>query len=131
MFQSNIMLWNQCTYMICGTLKHFCNSNKQTNKFYTFNENFPMKFYTYKKETRKKNLPHQSFQFKVRLWNLNYMILKCSLVHFGMIMMMIMIFKGWKIFFHWKFTWVNCFFNHLTKIRWSFEFLKKWNIIIK
>jgi hypothetical protein len=52
------------------------------------------------------------------------MILKCSLVHYGMIMLMIMIFSSWKIFFHWRFTWVKCFFNHLSKIRWSFHFKK-------
>jgi hypothetical protein len=31
-------------------------------------------------------------------------------------------FFGWKMFFHWRFTWVKCFFNHLTKVRWSFDF---------
>jgi hypothetical protein len=25
---------------------------------------------------------------------------------------------------HWKFTWVKCFLNHLTIVRWSFEFFK-------
>jgi hypothetical protein len=29
---------------------------------------FSMKFYTYKKIKLKKNLPHQSFQFFLRLW---------------------------------------------------------------
>jgi len=29
----------------------------------TFNDNFSMKFYTYKKETIKNNFSHQSFQF--------------------------------------------------------------------
>jgi len=38
-----------------------------------------MKLYTYIKETIKNNLSHQSFQFFLRLWNLDQMILKCSL----------------------------------------------------
>jgi len=25
---------------------------------------------------------------------------------------------------HWRFIWAKCFFNQLTKIKWSFEFLK-------
>jgi len=44
---------------------------------------------------------------------------------------MIMSFLGWKMFFHWRFIWAKCFFNHLTKVRWSSEFLKKWQTIIK
>jgi hypothetical protein len=32
-------------------------------------------------------------------------------------------FLGSKMFFQWKSTYVKCFFNHLTKIKWSFEFL--------
>jgi hypothetical protein len=59
-----------------------------------------MKFYTYIKETIKDNPSHQSFQFFLRSWNLDYMILKCSLVIYGMKMLMIMNFLGWKIFFH-------------------------------
>jgi hypothetical protein len=26
------------------------------------------------------------------------------------------------MFFHWRFIWAKCFFNHLTKVKWSFEF---------
>jgi hypothetical protein len=43
-FQSSIMLWNQCTYewynnpkkiiLSWKTLSHFCNSNKMTKKYY-------------------------------------------------------------------------------------------------
>jgi hypothetical protein len=66
----------------------------------TFNNRFSMKFYTYIKETIKDNPSHQSFQICLRSWNLDYMILKCSLIHYGMKMLMIMIFLGWKIFFH-------------------------------
>ncbi len=33
-------------------------------------------------------------------------------------------FLSWKMFFHWKFTWCKCFFNHLKKVKWSFEFLQ-------
>jgi hypothetical protein len=52
-----------------------------------------MKFYTYKNKTIKnKNLPYQSFQFFFKSWNLNQMFLKCALVYYGMIMLMIMIF---------------------------------------
>jgi len=53
-----------------------------------------MKFYAYKEEPIKKKIPHQNFQFFFRSWNLDQMILKCSLVHYGMIMLMIMIFLG-------------------------------------
>jgi hypothetical protein len=53
-----------------------------------------MKFYTYIKETIKKNIPYQSFYFFLRLWNLDHMILKCSLVHYGITMLMIMILLG-------------------------------------
>jgi len=49
-----------------------------------FNNNFPMKFYTYIKETINNNISHQIFQFFLSLWNLNHMILKCSLLHYGM-----------------------------------------------
>jgi hypothetical protein len=48
-----------------------------------------MKFYTYIEETIKKNLSHQSFQFFLRLWNLNEIISKCSLVHYGMIIFIV------------------------------------------
>jgi hypothetical protein len=34
------------------------------------------------------------------------------------------VFLGWNFFFHWKFTWAKCFFNHLSKIKWSFEFFE-------
>jgi hypothetical protein len=37
-----------------------------------------MKFYTYIKETIKNNLSHRSFQKKLRLWNLDQMIIECS-----------------------------------------------------
>jgi hypothetical protein len=26
------------------------------------------------------------------------------------------------MFFHWRFTWAKCFLNHLTKVKWSFDF---------
>jgi len=58
-----------------------------------------MKFYKYIKETINKNISHQSFQFFSKSWNLDQMIFKCSLVHYGMTMLMIMIFLGRKIFF--------------------------------
>jgi hypothetical protein len=51
-----------------------------------------MKFYTYRKETKKKNLPYQSFQFFIEVVELKLDDFKCSLVHYGMIMLMIMIF---------------------------------------
>jgi hypothetical protein len=53
-----------------------------------------MKFYTYIKENIYNNLPHQGFQFFLRSWNLDLMILKCSLVYYGMTMLMIMSFLG-------------------------------------
>jgi len=55
-----------------------------------------MKFHTYIKENINNNISHQSFQFFLRLWNLDQMIFKCSLVHYGMKLLMIMIFLGWK-----------------------------------
>ncbi len=37
-------------------------------------------------------------------------------------------FLSWKMFFHWRFLWAKWFFNHLTKIKWNFEyFFKKEN----
>jgi hypothetical protein len=73
MSQSNIMLWNQCTY------EWYNNPNKikfwfakpchiyaiptKGLKSTTFNDNFSIKFYTYIKKTIKKNVCHQSFQF--------------------------------------------------------------------
>jgi len=53
-----------------------------------------MKFYTYIKETIKNDLPHQSFKFFLRSWNLDKKIFICSLVHYGMTIVMIMIFFG-------------------------------------
>jgi len=91
----------------------------------TFNDYFSMKFYTNKKETIKKNLSHQSFQNFLRSWNLNQMILKCSLIHYVMIMLTIMTLLSWKFFFHWNLLGLSVFFNHLTQIRWSFEFFLK------
>jgi hypothetical protein len=71
------MLWNQSIYewynnniLICEGLKHFCNSYEKLINT-RFNDNLSMKFYTYKKETIKNSLPHQSFQFFIRLWNLD------------------------------------------------------------
>ncbi len=55
-----------------------------------------MKFYTYIRETIKNNICHQGFQFFLRSWNLDEMFLKCSLVQYGMIMLMIMIFLKLK-----------------------------------
>jgi hypothetical protein len=49
-----------------------------------------MKFFTHIKETIKGNLSHQSFQKKIKSWNFNHMILKCSFVHYGMTMLMFM-----------------------------------------
>jgi hypothetical protein len=37
---------------------------------------------------------HQSFQIFLRSWNINQMIFKSSLVHYGVTMLMIMIFLG-------------------------------------
>jgi hypothetical protein len=88
-----------------------------------------MNFYTYIKETIKNNLSHQSFQFFLRSWNLDHMILKCSLVHNGMTMLTIMIFLGRNIFFHWGFTWAKCYLNHLTKVRWSLVFFKNGKLL--
>ncbi len=48
----------------------------------TFNINFPVKFYTFIKKTIKNNISHQSFQFFLRLWNLDQMNFKCSLVYY-------------------------------------------------
>jgi hypothetical protein len=46
-----------------GNLQAFLQFEQTNKKYYAFNENFLMKFYTYKKETIKENLTHQSFQF--------------------------------------------------------------------
>ncbi len=97
-----------------------------------FNDDLSMKFYTYKKETIKNNMFHQSFQFFLRPCGiLIRWFKKCSLVYYGMIMFMIMIFLGWKMFFHGIFTWIECFFNHFTKIKWSFDFFLEWKIVVK
>jgi hypothetical protein len=52
-----------------------------------------MKIYTYIKEIIKNNVSDQSqcLNYFLRSWNLNQMIFKCSLVHNGIIMLMIMI----------------------------------------
>jgi hypothetical protein len=34
-------------------------------------------------------------------------------------------FLRWKMFFHWRSIWAKWFFNHLTKLKWKFEFF--WN----
>jgi hypothetical protein len=39
-------------------------------------------------------------------------------------------FNGWKMFFHWRFTWVKCLFNHLTKVRWNFELKKNGKLLL-
>jgi hypothetical protein len=54
--------------------------------------NFFHEIYTYIKKTMKKNLSCQSFQIFLRLWNLDQISFKFSLVHYGMMMLMIMIF---------------------------------------
>jgi hypothetical protein len=96
---TNDIIVQQNIILIWRALSHFTIPTKGL-KSTTFNDNFSMKFYTYIKETIKDNLSHQSFQFFLRSWNLDKMILKCSLVHYGMKMLMIMIFLGWKMFLH-------------------------------
>jgi len=81
----------QSIMLICKALKHLCNSRKGLRRSATLNDNLSMKFYTYKKETIKNNLPYQHLQFFLRSWSLNQMILQYSLIHDGMIMLMIMI----------------------------------------
>jgi hypothetical protein len=49
----------------------------------TFNNKISMKSYTYIRETIKNNPSHQKFQIFLKSWNLDYMILKCSLVFYG------------------------------------------------
>jgi len=51
-----------------------------------------MKYYTYLKETIKNNLSYQFLFLFLRLWNLDEMIFKCSLIHYGMTMLMILVF---------------------------------------
>ncbi len=57
-----------------------------------------MKFYTYIKDTIMNNISHQSFQLFLRSWNFDEMILECSLLHYGMIMLMIIYLLGLKTF---------------------------------
>ncbi len=83
----------QSIMLICKALKHLCNSKKGLKRSATLNDNLSMIFYTYKKETTKNNLPYQCLQFFLRSWSLNQMILKCSLIHYGMIMSMIKVEK--------------------------------------
>ncbi len=57
-----------------------------------------MKFHTYIKDTIMNNISHQSFQLFIRSWNFDEMILECSLLHYGMIMLMIIYLLGLKTF---------------------------------
>jgi hypothetical protein len=96
------MLWNQCTYEWYNNSTqyyfdlefHIYIIPTKGLRSTTFNNKISMVFYTYIKETINNNLSHQSFQFFLSSWNLNKMIFKCSLVHYGMKMLMIMIFLG-------------------------------------
>jgi hypothetical protein len=120
----NDVIVQQNIILTCRTLKHPRNSNKKKKKN-TFNNKISMKVYTYKRKTINNILPHQSFQFFLRSWNLDKMILKCSSIHYGMIMPMIMfVFTLKNMLFYWRFIWAKCCFNHLKKIKWSFEFFK-------
>jgi hypothetical protein len=89
----NDIIVQQSIILICKTLKHLCNSNKRIKKYY-INDKISKKFYTFKEEPIKNILPYQDFQFFSSSWNLDKMIFKCSLIHYGMIVLMIMIFLG-------------------------------------
>jgi hypothetical protein len=67
---------------------------QQRTKKITFNDYFSMEFTHTKKKAIKKNLSCQSFQFFLRSSNLDQIIFKYSLVHNGMMMLMIVIFLG-------------------------------------
>ncbi len=64
----------------------------------TFKNKYSMIFYTYIKKTIKNKISHQILQFVLRLWNSNKMILKCSLIHYAMKSLMLMIFFKLKLF---------------------------------
>jgi hypothetical protein len=122
--QSTTMLWNWCTndqfnmrwstFLICNNVGTILQLNKLKN--INFNGNFFMKVCMYKKTTIRNSLFHQSFQFVLKSWSSNHMILKWSLVHSVMIMLMIMILFGCKMFFHWRCTWTKWFFIILQKV---------------
>jgi hypothetical protein len=57
------------------------------------------------------------------------MILKYSLVHHVMVLLMIMIFLCCKMFFHWRCTWIKCYFFHSTKLKWSCKINKKTKLL--
>jgi len=75
---------------------HICTIPTKGLRSTMFNNRFSMKFYTYIKETIKDNPSHQSFQFFLRSWNLNYMFINTlwyeNVDDYD--------FLGWKIFFH-------------------------------
>jgi hypothetical protein len=53
--------------------------------------NFLVECYTYEVINIRNNLLHKSFQFVLKSWSSNQRILKCSLLHYVMIMLLIMI----------------------------------------
>jgi hypothetical protein len=46
-------------------------------------------------------------------------------------MLMIMIFLGYKMFTHWRYSWVKCHLYHPTKIKWKYKTNEKWKMNIK
>ncbi len=77
----NDMIVQQNIILICRPYHIFAIPTKGLTNI-TFNDKKIMKFHTYIKETINNNNFHQSFQFFLRSWNLSRIILKCSLVHY-------------------------------------------------
>jgi hypothetical protein len=121
--QSTTMLWNWftndkfnmkwSTFLICNNVGTILQSKKL--KKLILMGIFSWKF-ACTKRTIRNSLFHQKFQFFLKSWSSNHMILKWSLVHYVMIMLMIMILFGCKIFFHWRCTWTKWFFIILQKV---------------
>ncbi len=87
----NDLLAQQSIFLICKAFKQHYNYNKWTKRS-SFHVNFQWNVAHIKVINIMNNLFHQSFQFVLKSWSLNQMILKCSLVHYAMIMLLIMIF---------------------------------------
>jgi len=69
------------------------------------------------------------FNLSQKLWSSNKIIIKYLLVHYSMITLMIMIFLGYKMFFHWKCIWTKIIFYHFAKTMQILKINKTYKLI--
>lgn len=117
------LLVQQNIFLICKTLKVVVGITKILRRT-SFHTICLVKCCTYNVINIMNIFFLQSFQFCLKSWSSNYLILKCLILYYAMIMLLIIYFLGCKLFFHWRCTWVKCFINHSTKVKWSFKKIK-------